>query len=133
MAVPVDRITIRSSRPWIWKQFLCPLLAITLAACGTQEAAVCDPPPEAGKAGLLGCVHRAAYEFANESSSELDLVRLAVSECSVQLDRDLDRAQARIKFSDSHRDQFRDLIRKSAEREALNRFSEARAGQCQFV
>jgi len=124
---------MRSFRLWRGKHLVCALLATALAACGTQEAAVCNPPPEAGKTGLLGCVHRAAYEFADESSSELDLVRLAVSECSVELDRDLDRAQARIKFSDSHRDQFRDLIRKSAEREALNRFSEARAGQCQFV
>jgi len=114
------------------KRCLAMALAVPLASCGAQEV-TCDPPPDAGQGGLLGCVHRVAYQYAVESSSELELVRTAVNECNVLLDRDLDRAQSQIKFPNSLRDQYRDLIRKDVEQEALHRISEARAGSCTFV
>jgi len=113
------------------KRWIGVALAVPLASCGAQEV-TCDPPPDAGQGGLLGCVHRVAYQYAVESSSELELVRIAVNECSVLLDRDLDRAQTQIKFPNSLRDQYRDLLRKDVEQEALHRISEARAGSCKF-
>lgn len=115
-----------------WKRSLAMALAVPLASCGAQEV-TCDPPPDAGQGGLLGCVHRVAYQYAVESGSELELVRTAVNQCSVLLDRDLNRAQTQIKFPNSLRDQYRDLIRKDVEQGALHRISEARAGSCKFL
>lgn len=131
MARREPRISPMRMMPDKWRLCLGLLMAVPLAACGAQEVA-CDPPPDDGQGGLLGCVHRVAYQYAVESSSELELVRTAVNECNVLLDRDLDRAQTQIKFPNALRDQYRDLIRKDVEQEALHRISEARAGSCSF-
>lgn len=46
------------------------------------------------------------------------------------MDRALNDAQARIRFPDSLRVQYLDLIKKDAEQAALRRITRAKAGEC---